>query len=63
MYTGNEDEDRGTHLKNQQISKGPMDKDMGWGWGLTVGIGGSGRGREEQRGKNWDNCNRTTIHI
>ena len=30
------------------------------GWGLTVGAG-SGLGRGEQREKNWDNCNRTTI--
>ena len=30
------------------------------GWGLTVGVGG-GLGQGEQRGKDWDNCNRTTI--
>ena len=29
-------------------------------WGFTVGAGG-GLGRGEQRGENWDNCNRTII--
>ena len=29
-------------------------------WELTVVVGG-GMGEGEQRGKNWDNCNRTTI--
>ena len=30
------------------------------GWGLTVGAGGGVR-RGEQRGENWDKCNRTKI--
>ena len=30
------------------------------GWGLIVGAG-SGLDGGEQRGKNWDNCNRITI--
>ena len=30
------------------------------GWELTVGVGDM-LGRDEQRKKNWDNCNRTTI--
>ena len=29
-------------------------------WELTLGAGG-GMGGREQRGKNWDNCNRITI--
>ena len=37
-----------------------------WTWtmvrGLTVGVG-SGLGGGEQRGKNWDNCNRLTIKL
>ena len=32
------------------------------GWGLTLGIGG-GMGRGGQRGKNWDDCNSTTIKM
>ena len=31
------------------------------GWGLTVG--GVVWGRGEQQGKNWDNCNRTTMEF
>ena len=30
------------------------------GWGLTVGAG-VGMGGGEQRGKNWDKCNRITV--
>ena len=28
---------------------------------MGVGLGGRGHSRGEQWGKNWDNCNRTTI--
>ena len=34
--------------------------DMDRSVGLTVGVGGR-LGGGKQRGKNWDNCNRTTM--
>ena len=34
----------------------PMDMDSGTGWAVGVGMGCDGGG---QKGKNWDNCNRT----
>ena len=39
-----------------------MDDTWTWatGWGLTVGVGG-GLARGKKKGKNWDNCNRTTV--
>ena len=31
------------------------------GWGLTLGVGSGGLGGGEQKGKNWDNYNRTIV--
>ena len=49
--------------KEEGTSQGTCMNDL-WTWaterGLTMGVGG-GLGRGEQRGENWDNCNRTKI--
>ena len=43
----------------QLYYKGIINKKSGWGF--TVGVRWTGQGRKT--GKNWENCNRTTINI